>query len=153
MNPVAEDEPTKKPKAKSKRRTRDRGDDPGHRDRATAERPRDDAEDSAERSAPEAQQKDVPAPTEAVEPSRFTRAFPKDDVLDRLVAAFERGDYALVRAEAPALARRTNDPEIRRAALELRRRIDPDRLSLALIGFAFALLVVLSVYYWTHKHP
>lgn len=91
--------------------------------------------------------------TPLVEPSRFLRSFPSDDALVPLVAAFERGDYAFVRVEAPLLAARTKDEQVRRAALELRRRIDPDRLSLLLVGFAFALLVVLATFYWTNKHP
>lgn len=122
-------------------------------------RPRSPAPESAapaEQNDDDAQQKDVDTtvvPTgPVVEASRFTRTFPKDAALDDLVAAFERGDYALVRSEAPALARRTTDPEVRRAALELRRRIDPDKLSLLLIGFAFALLLVLAFFYWTNKH-
>jgi hypothetical protein len=89
----------------------------------------------------------------SVEPPRFLASFPNDAALSEIVAAFERGDYAFVRTAAPALARSTKSDEVRRAALELRRRIDPDRLSLLLIAFAFALLVVLSLFYWTHKHP
>lgn len=82
---------------------------------------------------------------------RFARAFPKDAELDALLAAFEAGDYARVRVEAPALALKTEDEDVRRAARELRKRIDPDPLSLALMGIAALLLLVLSGYYWTHK--
>ncbi len=82
---------------------------------------------------------------------KFTRTFPKDAELDALVSAFVRGDYAEVRKSAPALALRTESDEVRRAARELRRRIDPDPLSLILMGLAAALLLLLAGYYWTHK--
>lgn len=144
------DEPARK---KKKKRPRTASSEP----RPTAAEPEDAAPE--ERNGDDAQQRDVDLaaapPTTAgpmVEAPKFTRSFPRDAALDALVSAFERGDYAFVRAEAPALARRTEDPEVRRAALELRRRIDPDKLSLLLVGFAFALLVVLAIFYWTNKH-
>ncbi|MFO0614385.1 MAG: hypothetical protein U0414_17490 [Polyangiaceae bacterium] len=116
--------------------------------------PVDESASSVEEAGPRVEIAAPPAKTAPEpEPARFLRTFPKDPALGELVAAFERGDYAFVRTEAPALARATKNEEVRRAALELRRRIDPDRLSLLLIAFAFALLVVLSLYYWTHKHP
>jgi hypothetical protein len=70
-----------------------------------------------------------------------------------LVQAYERGNYALVRREAPALASRTPHEDVRAAALELRRRLDPDPLMKYLLGLAFALLVFLTLYiYATHRH-
>lgn len=117
--------------------------------------PRSDKAD-APRSKAEAplslQAREAPRSKAKVDPSRFLRSFPNDPALAPLVAAFERGDYAFVRAEAPALAARTKDEQVRRAALELRRRIDPDGLSLVLVGLAFALLIVLALFYWTNKH-
>jgi hypothetical protein len=83
---------------------------------------------------------------------QFARSFPKDAALDSLVDAFERGDYARVRKEAPELAKSSDDSEVKAAALELRRRIDPDPLALILMFLAVALLAVLASYYWTHKH-
>jgi anti-sigma factor RsiW len=81
----------------------------------------------------------------------FARSFPRDPELDALVAAFVRGDYARVRSDAPELARKTDDVEIRDAARQLRRRVDPDPMALLLVGLAALLLLVLSGYYWTHK--
>jgi len=82
---------------------------------------------------------------------RFLLAFPEDPELERLMAAFERGDFATVRAGAPALAERTEDERVRDAALELRRRIDPDPLIRYLLLAAVVLLVVLVLHAYTHK--
>jgi hypothetical protein len=84
---------------------------------------------------------------------RFVLSFPSNPELDELVRAFERGNYAHVRREAPALAARTTDEEVREAALELRRRLDPDPLLGYLLGVAVALLVFLSVYFFVTKAP
>ena len=91
-------------------------------------------------------------PTERTDPRpKFARSFPKDPTLDSLLDAFVAGDYARVRKDAPSLAASTEDDDVRRAALELRRRIDPDPLSLVLVGLAALLLLLLAGYYWTHK--
>jgi hypothetical protein len=82
----------------------------------------------------------------------FARSFPKDATLDSLVESFAKGDYARVRREAPELAKTAERAEVKDAALELRRRIDPDPLALILMFLAVALLLVLASYYWTHKH-
>lgn len=82
----------------------------------------------------------------------FARAFPKNAELDRLVDAFERGDYAAVREGAPRLAKSTDRDDVRRAARELRRRIDPDPLAVYLVVVAALLLVVLAGFYFTHAH-
>ena len=81
---------------------------------------------------------------------RFLLGFPPDPDLARLSAAFEAGNYALVRAEAEALAQRTEDPAVRTAALELRRRIDPDPLAKYLLALTAALL--LSLAYFAYHH-
>jgi len=81
----------------------------------------------------------------------FVLDFPRDPALDRLVTAFERGDYRTVRREAPRVARDAASPAVRRAALELRRRIDPDPVAVALLGIAVALLAFLVV--WTYAFP
>ncbi len=94
--------------------------------------------------APEAEERrDVPA---------FARAFPRDPALDALVAAFEAGDYARVRREAPALAKATEHDDVRAAARELARRLDPDPLALTLLGGAAVLLFFLAAWYWSHPH-
>jgi hypothetical protein len=82
----------------------------------------------------------------------FARDFPADAELTRLVEAFERGEYALVREAAPRLANSTEDDDVRRAARELRRRLDPDPLAVYLLGVAAALLVFLAYWFWTHPH-
>jgi hypothetical protein len=68
------------------------------------------------------------------------------------VRAFADGDYARVRVEAPKLAETTSDAAVRDAARILRERIEPDRLALALMGLAGAILVALSAYWITHAH-
>jgi hypothetical protein len=91
----------------------------------------------------------APAPFEG--PS-FARDFPREPELDRLVAAFERGNYALVRTEAPRLMKATDRDDVRLAASELRRRIDPDPLARFLLMAAMGLLIFLSYYYFRHAH-
>jgi hypothetical protein len=76
----------------------------------------------------------------------FLLRFPHDPELEPLIAAFEQGDFAKVRREAPALARRAPDEAVRRAALELRRRIDPDPLLVVLLVFALSLFAFLAAW-------
>ena len=82
---------------------------------------------------------------------RFLLTFPVDPDLDRLVAAFERGYFATVRADAPALADRAEDERVRDAALELRQRIDPDPLIRYLLLASVILLAVLVLHAYSHK--
>lgn len=81
----------------------------------------------------------------------FVLDFPADPELDRLVAAFEAGNYAVVRNGALDLAERTPDPAVRDAALELRRRIDPDPLMKYMLLVAIVLLGFLTS--WAYAHP
>jgi hypothetical protein len=81
---------------------------------------------------------------------RFLLGFPQHPELMRLVAAFEAGNYALVRAEAEGLAERTDNRAVKDAALELRRRIEPDPLAKYLLALTAALL--LSLAYWAYHH-
>ena len=101
------------------------------------------AEALDEAKAPEAARPDLPA---------FARSFPRDERLDALVAAYEAGDFARVRREAPALAKETESAEVRAAARELARRLDPDPLATYLLGIAALLLLVLAGWYWLHPH-
>jgi hypothetical protein len=80
----------------------------------------------------------------------FARAYPKNAELEALVAAFDRGDYATVRTDAPALAARAGDPAVKRAAEDLARRIQPDSLSAALVVIGAGLLLFLVYTYWGH---
>ncbi len=81
---------------------------------------------------------------------RFLLGFPQHPELLRLTAAFEAGNYALVRAEAEALAERADNPAVRDAALELRRRIDPDPLTKYLLALTAALLLSLAYFAYNH---
>jgi hypothetical protein len=83
----------------------------------------------------------------------FAREFPQDPALDALVAAFAAGDYAAVRAGAPELAAATADADVKRAALLLRARIEPDRTARVFFGLAAGLLVFLTVWWITHDGP
>lgn len=82
---------------------------------------------------------------------RFLLSFPEDPELERLMVAFERGDYATVRTDAPLLAERTESEAVRDAALELRRRLEPDPLLRYLILAAVVLLLVLVLHAYSHK--
>ena len=67
--------------------------------------------------------------------------------------AFEAGNYEAVRLGAPKLAAATQDPAVRGAARELRRRIDPDPLMKYLLWVAIALFVFVVWYtYQNHSH-
>ncbi|WP_437913749.1 hypothetical protein WME73_46175 [Sorangium sp. So ce302] len=79
-------------------------------------------------------------------------ARPRDPEIERLEQAFERGDYALVRAEAGRLVKEAERDELRRAARALLRRIDPDPLAVVLLVAAMALLAFLALWYWSHGH-
>jgi hypothetical protein len=81
---------------------------------------------------------------------RFLLNFPDHPQLNQLIAAYERGDYASVRRDAPELAQKSQDPEVREAAVELRRRIEPDPLARYMLLAAITLLVFLL--YWTYSH-
>ena len=81
---------------------------------------------------------------------RFLLGFPQDPDLARLAGAFEAGNYALVREQAEALAERAENPAVRDAALELRRRIDPDPLAKYLLALTAALLLFLAWFAYHH---
>ena len=82
----------------------------------------------------------------------FALDFPADPALQALVAAFERGDYARVRREAPALVRSTDSAAVRKAARTLLQRIEPDPIAVYLLAGAALLLSFLAFWYWTHPH-
>lgn len=105
-------------------------------------------EASAQPSATE--EEDVPLDAAGRERPRFLLGFPPHPELSRLTAAFEAGNYALVRAEAGALAERAESPAVREAARELLRRIEPDPLAKYLLALTAALLLLLS--YWAYHH-
>lgn len=84
---------------------------------------------------------DTPLDAQGRERPRFLLEFPQDPELQRLVQAFEAGNYQAVRSGAPELAEHTEDPVVRAAARELRRRIDPDPLMKYLLWVALGLFV------------
>jgi hypothetical protein len=129
------------PTRRAKRKRRAAAIDAGRLKAARADADDEEATKAEDRDAPP--RADVPA---------FALSFPRDAALDELVVAFEQGDYARVRREAPALARRTARPEVRRAARELRKRLDPDPIAIYLLVAASLLLAFLAVWYWTHPH-
>ena len=79
----------------------------------------------------------------------FLLEFPHEPELELLIAAFEAGNFAQVRRDAPQLAARSEDDAVRRAALELRRRTDPDPLLVALLALCIALFVFLVTWVYT----
>jgi hypothetical protein len=107
---------------------------------------------AADESRTSVQQSDDDAVLDASgrERPRFLLGFPDHPDLARLATAFEAGNYALVRAEAEALAERTDNPAVRDAALELRRRIAPDPLAKYLLALTAALLVSLAYFAYHH---
>jgi hypothetical protein len=102
---------------------------------------------SEEPAAPTAE----PLNAEGRERPLFVLAFPSHPELDKLVRAFELGNYAYVRKHAPELAEQAKEPSVRDAALELARRIEPDPLIKTLLGLSVALLFALTIWaYQTH---
>ncbi|MCA9641643.1 MAG: hypothetical protein H6718_09465 [Polyangiaceae bacterium] len=82
---------------------------------------------------------------------RFLLDFPEDPELERLIEAFELGNYHQVRELAPNLIEHGKSPEVRSAARELRRRIEPDPL-LKYLLLATLLLLGALVWYAYARH-
>lgn len=98
----------------------------------------------------DASEDDTPLDVAGRERPRFLLAFPNHPDIARLSAAFEAGNYALVRAEAEAVAERAESAAVRDAALELRRRISPDPLAKYLLALTAALLLFLAYFAYHH---
>ncbi len=98
---------------------------------------------SAQPSAPKAPSQPDYLDSRGRERPRFLLDYPQDPELQRLCRAFERGDFATVRQNAPKLAESSEDPAVKAAARELRKRIDPDPLTYVLLAMALGLLAVL----------
>jgi hypothetical protein len=106
--------------------------------------PREDGAQSTQRAPLDAQGRERP---------RFLLDFPKNPDLELLIVAFESGNYAYIRDNAERVAAAATDPLVREAALELRRRIDPDPLAKYLLLISVLLLVFLSAWaYLSHGH-
>jgi hypothetical protein len=76
----------------------------------------------------------------------FLLDFPDDSELEPLIQAFETGNFREVRARAAQVAEHTKDPKVRAAALELRRRTDPDPLLITLLAVCLALFCFLVIW-------
>jgi hypothetical protein len=83
----------------------------------------------------------------------FARDFPRLPELDALVEAFARGDYARVRQDAPKLAERSADENVKRAALTLVERTRADPIALGLFAVTAGLLIVVATWWIVHGHP
>jgi hypothetical protein len=81
----------------------------------------------------------------------FLLDFPDDAELEPIIQAFEAGDFREVRARASRLAERSTDPKVRAAALELRRRTDPDALLLTLLAVCLALFCFLVIWVYAQR--
>ena len=79
----------------------------------------------------------------------FAADYPRHDALDRLLVAFEAGNYAFVREQAPRLATSEADENVRNAAKDLRRRVDPEPTAIYLWALGVALVLVLYLFYVT----
>ncbi len=98
-------------------------------------------------------------PPRAAEPARgpkrarFLETLPDDAALRELGEAFEAGNYARVRAEAPKLAQSSEREDVRAAAADLARRIEPDPLVKYLFLVAVLLLLAIAAFaYGGHGH-
>lgn len=108
-------------------------------------------EDTAPRKKRTPKKKALPGQTMEGDVPAFAKDFPSDPELHAIVAAFQAGNYLLVRERAPMLARDATDPRVAEAARELRRRIDPDPLARTLLLSAVGLLLFLAL--WAFRHP
>jgi hypothetical protein len=85
--------------------------------------------------------------------SPFAADFPRDPALDALLSAFEAGNFARVREEAPRLVASASDPSIVRAAREILARTRPDPLARWVLVITGALLVALTAWWIAHDGP
>jgi len=83
----------------------------------------------------------------------FVGDFPSDPELDRLVRAFELGNYAFVREHGAKLAKSAAEESVRSAAKELVRRTEPDPLVRILFLMSLGLFLFMVFYaYRSHGH-
>ena len=82
----------------------------------------------------------------------FLEDFPEHEALSLAVTAFENGNYAEVRKLCQELLKREDDTEVRRAATELLRRIEPDRLVVAVLWASFLMLALVVLWAYGHGH-
>ena len=83
----------------------------------------------------------------------FAEDFPRTPDLEAVVAAFARGDYASVRAQAIRLEQSASDEPVRRAARLLLDRTRPDPLAVGLLIVAGLLLATMAGWWIAHGRP
>jgi hypothetical protein len=83
----------------------------------------------------------------------FLLEFPHDPALEPLIEAFEAGNYARLRQQAPDVVKNAADPEVRRAAEELLERIEPDPLVKLLLAVAIALFLFVVAWVYLKQAP
>ena len=83
---------------------------------------------------------------------QFASDYPHDPALEALLEAFEAGNFAYVRREAERVASATDDEQVSAAARDLKRRISPDRASIALLVLGVLLLLKLFHHYIGLQH-
>lgn len=83
----------------------------------------------------------------------FAKDFPENEELAALVDAFARGDYKTASEGGLALAKKTDDEAVKKAALLLAERTKPDPTSRLLFLLTAGLLVFLSLWWMTHDGP
>lgn len=105
-------------------------------------------QDGAERSGNAAEDGKHPPPLRA----RFLDTLPDDPALASLAEAFEAGNYARVRDEAPRLAVESEREDVRAAARELLTRIEPDPLMKYLLVLALLLLLGVTAFAYGSGH-
>ena len=113
------------------------------------------AEPSAPEVDPSASERESPRGAGSRPPhrARFLDELPEHPQLAALAEAFERGNYARVRAEAPQLVETAEDEAVRAAARDLLRRLETDPLMKYLLGLAILLLLVVTAFVYTsHGH-
>jgi hypothetical protein len=102
---------------------------------------------------PSAAPESPPARARGPKRPRFLETLPDDPTLRELGEAFEAGNYARVRAEAPKLAQSSEREDVRAAAADLARRIEPDPLVKYLFVLAGLLLLAVAAFaYGGHGH-
>ena len=81
----------------------------------------------------------------------FAKSYPAHPKLDKLLTAYQAGNFGYVRSHAQELAQ-GDDDELAAAAADLRRRIEPHPLATVLWALGLALLVLLYGYYLMAAH-
>ncbi len=91
-------------------------------------------------------------PSRAARRARFLESLPDDPTLQELGEAFEAGNYARVRVEAQRLAESSDREDVRAAAADLLRRVEPDPLVKYLFVLVVLLLVAVTAFAYGHGH-